>query len=129
MTTFQPGDECYIIADSPRGSWTKVSPKRTVDRVTKTLVVLDDGTKFNRERLSIRHGGTWDFWMEYLVAPDDPRLGLALQSIARSNRISRIRAISSDTDDAVRVGRWADAHKHALALVEKLAEHIHADLV
>jgi hypothetical protein len=126
MTTFQPGDECYVIADSQRGSWTKVSAKRTVERVTKTLVVLDDGTKFNRERLSIRHGGTWDSWCEYLITPDDPRLNLARQSIARSNRVARIRAIASDLDDAVRVGRWNDARKHAFALAEKLVEHTDA---
>lgn len=83
-----------------------------VARFTKTRIVLDDGSWFNRETLqSPRRGGTWSG--DVLADPHDPRV---VADIARQ----QVHARADNLATAVRRGEYVEALKHAQVLVKRL---------
>ena len=66
----QPGADAVILQPDPRVSL--LAKKVTIDRVLKRVVVTSEGSRFRRETMTYRMGGTWGHDVR-LVPPTTPR--------------------------------------------------------
>lgn len=73
-----PGRTVYVLDSSNHGGFRIRQEK--VDRITKTLVVLSDGTRWNLSTLrpvKIARDGGYNMWTSEVVPVTDPRVGIA----------------------------------------------------
>lgn len=105
------------------------SPVLTIDRVLKRDIVLSNGDRFSLTRLApngehVRGQPTGDVWAppSALFPADHPRVGRARREQDEREGLERIRSLTYTIHDAVRAGRWDEAHAAAVPLVELLAE-------
>ncbi len=74
-----------------------------VERMTKTLVITEDGYRFNRRSLQIRTGGTWDSVTRVLLSASNPKVAEVERDL--ETRRKKTRAMNSCHDY---VGRRTD---------------------
>ncbi len=80
---------------------------RTVERLTKTLVVLDDGTRVRRDGLTVPGG--------WLLPRDDPLVAAAIEAARRDRESRQVEELmrnwraTGDNDCARRAVRILDA--------------------
>lgn len=107
-------DDAVLFTAGRLGGEGRVIPV-TVERLTKTRVVLSNGDWLPRDRLSKR-GGTWDPPTE-LLRPDDERVVTA----KRLNHQSGLRAqLESAHEQWWRNRRSADEEKHLIKMLGRI---------
>ena len=95
------GAEVAVI----RSGWHTQMTMKQVARVTKRDVVLNDGTRYNRQTLH-RSG---DHYHSHIRSADDPEVLALIAERDRRNKIGLLRKRVEDAAQAVRDERWDDA--------------------
>lgn len=96
------GADVVVLQPYPRGAL--AARATTVDRILKRDVVLANGERFSKDRLSRQDGGTWGTTY-YLVPPTDPRVAETRAKI----RTAGLRAAAESAYEQWRRGKASAA--------------------
>ncbi len=95
--------------------------KATIERLTKTLVIVSDGNRYNRKTLSRSYGGTWGQTV-YLRDLADPNVLARAENLRKRNlRINTAHRFEDLMRD-LRHGSDDDVVREAIALLQRAVD-------